>query len=145
MELARMTRRPPKWLKYANRINVGLLRRGIGPGSQRLLSIPGRTTGLLRTTPVAVVAMEAERYIVAGYETSDWVKNARAAGWGTIGRGRTSERVTLTEVSPEQGIPVLRKFAREVRGGRSFLTVRADGSNADFLVASAHHPVFQLS
>jgi hypothetical protein len=140
-----MKRDPPRWLKYANRINVGLLRRGIGPGSQRLLSIPGRTTGLLRTTPVAVVTVGGKRYLVAGYETSDWVKNARAAGWGIIGRGKASERVTLTELSPERGIQVLREFAHEVRGGRSFLTVKADGSDADFLDASAHHPVFQLN
>lgn len=66
------SRRPPRWLKYANRINVALLGRGIGPASQRLLSVPGRNTGMRRTTPVAVVALDGERYIVAGYETSDW-------------------------------------------------------------------------
>jgi hypothetical protein len=110
-----------------------------------LLSIPGRTSGLLRTTPVAVVTVGGERYLVAGYETSDWVKNARAAGWGIIGRGKTSERVALTELSPKQGVAVLRAFAHDVRGGRSFLTVKADGSEADFLDAGAHHPVFQLN
>jgi hypothetical protein len=140
-----MDRRPPRWLKYANRLNVGLLRRGIGPASQRLLSIPGRTTGIRRTTPVAVVTVDGERYIVAGYETSDWVRNARAAGWGVVGRGKVSERVTLTELLPDQSISVLREFAREVRGGRSFLTVKADGSDADFVEASGHHPVFRLN
>jgi hypothetical protein len=39
------SRRPPRWLKYANRINVALLGRGIGPASQRLLSVPGRNNG----------------------------------------------------------------------------------------------------
>jgi hypothetical protein len=73
-------------LKQANRINIVLLRRGIGPGSQRLLSVPRRTTGIRRTTPVAVIAIDGQRYIVAGYKTSDWVRNARVAGWGVIGR-----------------------------------------------------------
>jgi hypothetical protein len=77
-----------------------LLRRGIGLSSQQLLSLPGRTTGLRRTTPVAVITIDGERYIVAGYQTSDWVKNARSAGWALIGRGTTHERVTLTEISP---------------------------------------------
>jgi hypothetical protein len=138
-------RRPPGWLKHANRINVALLRRGIGPGSQRLLSVPGRTTGMRRTTPVAVVAMDRERYIVAGYEASDWVKNARSAGWALIGRGKTNERVRLTEISPDHSVPVLREFARKVRGGRSFLTVRANASDAEFAEASTHHPVFRLN
>jgi hypothetical protein len=141
----RLDRRPPRWLQHANRVNVALLRRGIGPASQRLLSLPGRTTGIRRTTPVAVIAVDGQRYIVAGYETSDWVKNARRAGWGLIGRGTTKERVTLTEIPPEQGAPVLREFARHVRGGRSFLTVRADASAAEFAAASHHHPVFRLN
>ncbi len=139
------SRRPPRWLKYANRINVALLGRGIGPASQRLLSVPGRNTGMRRTTPIAVVAIDGERYIVAGYETSDWVKNARIAGWAVIGRGKTNERVTLTEVPPDHSIPVMREFARVVRGGRSFLTVRATGSDAEFAEASSHHRVFRLN
>jgi hypothetical protein len=110
-----------------------------------VLSLPGRTTGLRRTTPVAVITIDGERYIVGGYETSDWVKNARSAGWALIGRGTTNERVTLTEIPPDHSVPILREFARSVRGGRSFLTVRADATDAEFANASPHHPVFRLS
>ena len=137
-------RRPPRWLKQANQINIVLLRRGIGPGSQRLLSVPGRATGIRRTTPVAVLAIDGQRYIVAGYETSDWVRNARVAGWGVIRRGKNNERVTLTEMPPDTSPSILREFVRKVPGGRSFLTVAADASDADFAQASSHHPVFRL-
>src|ERR1022692_3798136 len=142
---ASAVRRPPRWLKFVNRINVALLRRGIGPGPQRLLSVPGRATGRRRTTPVAVVVVAGERYVVAGYETSDWVKNARAAGWGVIGRGKTNERVRLTEMPIEATPSILREFARKVPGSRSFLTVAASASDADFAEASTHHPVFRLN
>jgi hypothetical protein len=27
--------------------------------------------------------VEGERYIIAGLEEADWVKNARVAGWGS--------------------------------------------------------------
>jgi F420H(2)-dependent quinone reductase len=138
-------RRPPRWLKYVNRINVALLRRGVGPGPQRLLSVPGRATGQRRTTPVAVVSIAGERYVVAGYQTSDWVKNARAAGWGVIGRGKTNERVTLTEMPIEATPSILREFARKVPGSRAFLTVAASASDADFAEASTRHPVFRLN
>ncbi len=140
-----ISRRPPRWLKYANRLNVGLLRRGIGPHSQQLLTLPGRTTRLPRTTPVAVVALNGERYIVAGYETSDWVRNARKAGWALIGRGTRKERVVLTEMPADQSVPILREFARTVRGGRSFLTVKALATDEEFAAASHHHPVFHLT
>jgi len=82
-----------------------------------LLSVPGRRTGLLRTTPVATVEVDGHRYIVAGWETSDWVSNVRAAGWGVIGRGRRSETVRLTEVPVNERTPIVREFACKVRGG----------------------------
>ena len=138
------TRRPPSWLTLANWLNVPLLRRGFGPGPQRLLSVPGRRTGLLRTTPVAIVEVDGHRYIVAGWEVSDWVRNARAAGWGIVGRGRHSERVRLTELPVNERLPILREFARTVRGGRAFLTVAAGASDDDFAKASANHPTFRL-
>ena len=138
------TRRPPSWLTLANWLNVPLLRRGFGPGPQRLLSVPGRRTGLLRTTPVAIVEVDGHRYIVAGWEVSDWVRNARAAGWGIVGRGRHSERVRLTELPVNERLPIVREFARTVRGGRAFLTVAPDASDHDFAKASANHPTFRL-
>jgi hypothetical protein len=109
-----------------------------------LLSVPGRRSGLLRTTPVATVEVDSHRYIVAGWETSDWVRNARAAGWGIVGRGRHSERVRLIEVPVNERVPILREFARNVRGGRAFLTVEAEAPNDDFAKASATHPIFRL-
>jgi hypothetical protein len=85
------------------------------------------------------------RYVVAGYETSDWVKNARASGWGVIERGKAHERVKLTEMPIEATPSILRDFAREVPGSRMFLTVAADASDAEFAEASAHHPIFRLN
>src|ERR1700680_126583 len=38
------------------------------------------TAGAPRTTPVAAAAINGERYLVAGAETSDWVTTARMAG-----------------------------------------------------------------
>lgn len=137
-------RRPPVWLRVANKLNVPLLRRGLGPGAQQLLSVPGRRTGLIRTNPVALVEVDGYRYLVAGWENSDWVRNVRAAGWGLIGRGEQRERVQLIEVAIIERPPILREFARHVRGGRSFLTVAANASNDDFVTASANHPIFRL-
>ncbi|MGA8427866.1 MAG: nitroreductase/quinone reductase family protein, partial [Candidatus Dormiibacterota bacterium] len=60
-------RRAPRWLKVPNAVNAALLRRGIGASPQHLLAVPGRKTGALRTTPVAVMTYEGQRYLVAGY------------------------------------------------------------------------------
>jgi len=98
----------------------------------------------MRETPVAIVEAGGNRFIVAGYEASAWVKNARAAGWGSLQRGKEQERVTLVEVGPDERPPILRQFARTVRGGRSFLTVNASATDAEFAAASTRHPVFRV-
>ncbi len=72
--------RLPRWLKFANPVIVALQRRGVVIGTMRLLSVPGRKSGKLRTTPVSPLTVEGERYIIAGLEEADWVKNLRSAG-----------------------------------------------------------------
>lgn len=137
-------RRPPGWLKLANRLNIALLRRGIGPATQRVLTIPGRTTGLPRTTPIATIAFDGGLYIVAGYPSSDWVKNARAAGSGTLSRGSVTTPVSLVEIPVTDRVPILREFLRTTRGGRSFLTVGSRATDAEFAAAANAHPIFRV-
>src|SRR5258705_13886164 len=91
-------RRAPRWLRLVNPINRFLLRLGIGPAPQHLLTVVGRKTGKLRTTPVAIIMISDVRYIVAGFAGSDWVSNVRASHRGVVGRGRRVENVTLVEV-----------------------------------------------
>jgi deazaflavin-dependent oxidoreductase (nitroreductase family) len=138
-------RRAPRWLKWINPINRFLLRHGIGPPPQHLLTTTGRSTGRARTTPVAVLAFEGERYLVAGFDGSDWVKNARATGRGQLQRGRSVENVALLEVPPDRRATILQLFAQKVRGGQSFLTVPPDAPASAFADAAPRHPIFRLA
>ena len=131
-------------MRLVNPINRLLLATGIGPAPQHLLGIVGRRTGRIHTTPVAVVTAEGGRYVVAGFDGSDWVQNARVAGEGTLRRGRKVQRVTLTEIPVPDRIPVLRQFARQVRGGQAFLTVSAHAPAEAFAEAAVRHPVFRF-
>ncbi|GIH11095.1 hypothetical protein Rhe02_91620 [Rhizocola hellebori] len=139
-----MARRAPSWLKWVNPINRFLLGRGIGPAPQHLLTTIGRRSGKPRTTPVAVLTVDGERYLVAGYDGSDWVKNARAAGNATLRRGRKLEDVALVEVPIAQRAAILRHFAQSVRGGQSFLTVAPDAPTLAFEDAAPRHPIFHI-
>lgn len=109
--------RLPRWLKVANPVIVALQRRGVVIGTMRLLSVPGRKSGELRTTPVSPLTVDGERYIIAGLEKADWVKNARVARWGILARGREQERVNLVELPVRERAPVLREFPRKVPRG----------------------------
>lgn len=136
--------RAPGWLKYANKLVKAMIRWGVAPGPHHVLSVPGRRSGVLRGTPVAVISAAGHRYVVGGFTGADWVRNAEVAGWGMLRRGRRERRVTLTELPPSERPPVLRQFAREVRGGRGFLAVAPDGTDEEFAAAALRHPVFRI-
>jgi deazaflavin-dependent oxidoreductase (nitroreductase family) len=109
----------PRWLSPVNRVIVLLQRLGIAFLSFHLLSVTGRRTGRLRTTPVSPFSVEGQRYIVSFGQT-EWVKNARAAGWGVLARGRRRQRVHLIALDLEERRPILRQFPVQVPAGVRF-------------------------
>lgn len=136
----------PRWLKVANPVIVALQRLGLAIGTMRLLSVPGRKSGKLRTTPVSPLSVDGRHYIVAGHEGSDWVRNARAAGWGILARGREQERVTLLELPVEERAPILREFPREVPHGVQFFRhlYGVSGEPEEFAALAPRCPVFRV-
>jgi hypothetical protein len=137
----------PWWLGPASRVNMLLLRMGLPIGTQHVLSVPGRKTGLLRSTPVSLVTVEGTRYVVSS-EGLGWVKNARAAGWGELLRGRRRERVSLLELPADERGPILRAFWHQVPQGRQFISrffgLPPDAGPDDFEAAAPHCPVFKI-
>ncbi|WP_084369660.1 nitroreductase family deazaflavin-dependent oxidoreductase [Microbispora sp. ATCC PTA-5024] len=99
--------------RVRNRIFVFLHRVGLPIGPIHLLTVPGRTSGLPRTTPVAPVVVDGVHYVLQAYPNSDWAKNARAAGQGVLTRGRRSQAVDLAEVPEARRADILREFPRQ--------------------------------
>jgi hypothetical protein len=137
--MANDAKMPPRW---AIRLNIFMLRLGAPIGTQRVLSIVGRRSGLVRRTPVSVVALSGERYIVAALASADWVGNARAAGTGELSRGQARQLVRLVELPVSDRPPVLREFLRQVRGGARFFGGSPDPER--IAAAAAEYPVFRL-
>jgi hypothetical protein len=136
----------PSWLPGLNRVILALQRLGFIVGSMHILSVPGRRSGVLRSTPVSLLTVDGRRYIVAGLADADWVLNARAAGRGMLGRGRTEEHVSLTELPVAERAPVLREFPRLIPAGVPFFT-RLYGVTADpdaFAALADRCPVFRV-
>jgi deazaflavin-dependent oxidoreductase (nitroreductase family) len=112
--------RPPRYLKPMNRLVKGLQRIGIPTGPAMVLTVTGRKTGRLRSTPMTPFTYSGDLYTVAGYPGADWAANARAAGIGTLTRGRRSKRVKIVELDAEEARPVLREFPAQVPVGVGF-------------------------
>lgn len=142
MEIGRL----PRWLGPANRVIIAFQHRGVVIGTMRLLSVPGRKSGKMRTTPVSPLTVDGQRYIVDGLESSDWIKNARAAGWGILARGRKEERVNLIELPVEERASILREFPQKVPHGVQFFNqvYGVSGDPEEFAALAPHCPVFRV-
>ena len=132
-------------IKLVNTVSRALLRIGLPLGSTYLLTVKGRKSGRLFTTPVTLVEDHERRWLVSPYGEVNWVRNARAAGQVTLTRGHHSETVPIVELSPADRAPVLREYLRHVWVVRPFFDVIPSSQLEAFVAEASHHPVFLLS
>lgn len=122
-----------------------LARLGLAGPRTYLLTVPGRKSGRLWSTPVSIVRAGEERWLVAPHGDRNWVRNARAAGWVELRRGRSRERVAVEELPLEMAVPVLRAYYRLGRVTRPFFDVSLSSSDDEWLAEAPRHPVFRVS
>ncbi|MFL5679263.1 MAG: nitroreductase family deazaflavin-dependent oxidoreductase [Chloroflexota bacterium] len=140
--------RVPGWVSIFNRPARFLLRAGVPMGPNALLTIRGRTSGLPRTTPVAIIEHSGRRWVWSPWGEVHWVRNLRAAGTATISVGGRTEEVRATELDREERIrfftDVLVSVARSTRLGVLFIRI-ADGVDLNRPVDMAQdRRVFEL-
>jgi deazaflavin-dependent oxidoreductase (nitroreductase family) len=121
-----------------------LTRLGMGASYRHILTVPGRKTGRLYSTPVDVIELEGQRWLVAGYGPASWVTNARAAGEVTLSRGRSTDRFKVEEVAPEAAVPVLRRYINEIRVTRTYFDANPASTDEEIAAELPKHPVFRL-
>jgi deazaflavin-dependent oxidoreductase (nitroreductase family) len=121
-----------------------LVRLGIGPRHFHLLSVPGRRTGRIYQTPVSVVEQDGQRWLVAPYGERNWVKNARAAGFVELRRGRRTELVRVEEAPVGDRAPILRAYLSQVPFTRGFFAAERGAPEEAFAAEAERHPVFRL-
>ena len=132
------------WRRAVNVLVRPLARLGLTGPRTHLLTVPGRRSGKLWSTPVSIVTIGSERWLVAPYGKRNWVKNARAAGWVELRRGRSRERLAVEELAPAEAVPVLREYYRRGRVTRPFFAVSLASPDDEWLAEAHRHPVFRL-
>ena len=110
-----------------------LARLGLAGKRTHILTTVGRKTGRKYSTPVQLVFLDGQRWLVSPYGERAWVKNARASGEVELTRALRTERVRVEEVDPETAEPVLREYLRKTPVTRPYYT--GDPSR---------HPVFRI-
>lgn len=117
-----MEPRIPRYVPAANVVLKMFSRLGVKTGPVNVITVAGRKSGQPRSTPVTPWMVDGKRYVIAVIGTSDWARNARAAGQGTLASGRATTHVRLSEVTdPALKERVVTAFGTENRAGGSFL------------------------
>jgi len=139
--------RPPRYLKRINKVMIAVQKLGIPTGPAMVLTVSGRKSGKPRSTPMTPFRFDGGLYVVAGYPGAAWAANARAAGTGTLSRGRRSRTVSIVELTVEQARPVLRAFPVEVPVGVKFAKssgMVVDGTSDEFEALAGRLAVFRF-
>ncbi|HEY0719151.1 MAG TPA: nitroreductase family deazaflavin-dependent oxidoreductase [Streptosporangiaceae bacterium] len=129
-----------------NRAVAGLTGLGVSVMGSRVLAVRGRKSGEWRTTPVNLLVIDGQRYLVAPRGHTQWVRNMRVAHGGELRLGRRTEPFTATEVSDEQKPAILRAYLKRWKAevGVFFGGVGPDSSEADLRRIAPDHPVFEI-
>ena len=147
-EQARRAAVVPRYVALFNPIAKRLLAAGLPLGFNGLITIPGRTSGLPRTTAVAIIAASGSRWVWCPWGEAQWVRNLRAAGRATITVRGDAEEILATELDPAQRVAFFRDtmgpVARGIPFGVRFIRL-LDGVDLNDPVAAAEgRPVFEL-
>jgi deazaflavin-dependent oxidoreductase (nitroreductase family) len=134
-------------LRAVSTIISTLLRLGLPVGPAVLLSVHGRKSGKIYTTPVALVGNGDARFLVAAFGEVNWVRNLRAAGQAYLTRRRRTEAIGVVELEAREAAPILKQYLREsqrVSFIKPYFHVTPQSSLVDFEREAVHHPVFRI-
>jgi deazaflavin-dependent oxidoreductase (nitroreductase family) len=131
--------------RLVNVLFTRLTERGKGAAYRHILSVPGRKTGTLHSTPVDVMTVDGTRWLVAPYGQVNWVRNVRAArGEVTLRRGSTVENLSATEISGTDAVPAIRSYLRLVPVTRRYWDVSTSSTDTELAADAVNHPTFRL-
>ena len=138
----------PGWFtrNVFNRAVALATRLGVSVWGSRILQVRGRKTGEVRETPVNLLTYQGHTYLVAPRGITQWVRNLRAAGEGTLRLGRRSESFRAQELPDPEKLDVLRAYLRrwKMEVGVFFDGVDANSSDQELLRIAPDHPVFRI-
>ena len=138
-----------------------ILGAGFPAGPNVVLTVRGRTTGMPRTFPIAMLDWRGRRFVQASFGEVAWVGNLRAAGSATVRQGGRSTTFRVVELPSADAASVMRDclahYHRMAGLGRligpeirppvavlHYFHLRIDASMDDYVAEARRHPLFEL-
>ncbi|HEX4222029.1 MAG TPA: nitroreductase family deazaflavin-dependent oxidoreductase [Pseudonocardiaceae bacterium] len=130
-----------------NRIVAGLTKMGVSVLGSRVLSVRGRKSGELRSTPVNLLTIDGTQYLVAPRGHTQWVRNLRVAGTGQLRVGRRVEVFTPTELADADKPAILRAYLKrwKFEVGVFFDGIDHTATDEQLLAIAPGYPVFRIA
>ena len=140
-----MTHRVATRERLFNRVTRLLARVGAGPRKWHVLTVVGRKTGRTYSTPISVVTLDGQRWLVAPYKYAEWFKNAAAAGVVGLDRRGFHERLAVEPVAGLEAARVLRAYLTIEPIFRKRFGLSPEDPADAFLRIVPEHPVLRAS
>ena len=141
--------REPGWFtrNVFNRSIAFLTRHGVSVWGSRVLAVKGRTSGEWRTTPVNLLELDDNRYLVSPRGEGQWVRNLRVAGTGELRVGKKVEAFRARELADDEErwsscAAYLKRWKFEV--GVFFDGVGPDSTDEQLRAIAPRHPAFEI-
>lgn len=139
----------PGWFTHQvfNRTVRRLTRWGISVAGSRELRVRGRASGEWRSTPVNLLQLDGERYLVAPRGVTQWVRNIRVAGGGELRVGRRTDPFVVTELGNDEKLPILREYLRKWAWevGAFFESIDKNSTDEQLAAVADDFPVFRIA
>ncbi|HWE57902.1 MAG TPA: nitroreductase family deazaflavin-dependent oxidoreductase [Acidimicrobiales bacterium] len=139
----------PDWFtqNVMNPAVAGLTRIGLPVLGSRVVEVTGRKSGLPRRTPVNLLEVDGQGYLVAPRGETEWVRNARADGNRVVLiKGRRRSAHVLVEVEGVDKTALLRAYLKrwKFEVGMFFNGVGPESTDEELAAEAVRHPVFRL-
>jgi hypothetical protein len=148
-------RRPPGFYRRLQAAAPVFSALGLTPNYVVRLEVPGRRSGVIRSSFMVLVATGGQRFLVALAGESEWVRNVRAAhGHVVLGADGQRYATHLTEVPVAERAEVIWAYIHRpsprgrpmVRAGeaRHYFGIEPDATPPEIAAVAENYPVFRV-
>ena len=148
-------RRPPGFYRRLQAVAPAFAALGLTPNYVVRLEVPGRRSGVIRSSFMVLVTSRGQQFLVALAGESEWVRNVRAAnGHVVLGAGGQRYAAHLTEVPVSERAQVIWAYIHRpsprgrpmVRTGeaRHYFGIEPDATPPEIAAVAENYPVFRV-
>ncbi|MCU1687321.1 MAG: hypothetical protein JWQ81_8060 [Amycolatopsis sp.] len=138
---------PKKGDEVFNKVISKLTNLGMSVWGSRVLTVRGRKSGEPRSNAVNLLTVDGVRYLVAPRGVTQWVRNLRVAGEGSLRVGKRVEEFTYVELADDEKPAILRAYLKrwKFEVGVFFDGVDAKASDETLLDIAPGYPIFRIT